>query len=194
MYKLITVKNSGRLMFSLLLVIAISATFLGCNPDEGTPPETKDSVPTTQEEYLIVNGVRYEGKDFFKKSYTKQSRFEQLQVQIGPNYPSLTLGHEKKQPDNVLIARDYLPSQVYGYEEDLDIYEVKFYFAYGAKPKHCQYIPPIYPVPHEKYSLKKVDGKWVSDFGKANLQCNNKPATGDDKITVEGYLIWENKN
>lgn len=193
----LSLKKTAQWTLVLLLGAGLLTTFTGCNPDEGGGTPSTDDGGNTQEEYLIIEGQRYEGKDFYKKTLTKDNSNEILIVEIGPkaNYPVLYITQQRKMPENVLVARDYIPNAAASYDPDFDDYTVRMSFGYGPPPNDCFYIPLSDPSPaHEKYTLKQVDGKWVSEFGKAQMDCNNKPANGADQIAIEGYIIWENKN
>jgi hypothetical protein len=67
------------------------------------------------------------------------------------------------------------------------------FYTEGTLPVFCQYNGITGPsTPHGKYELKTVDGKLVSEFKKAQMECV-EGSTGDAAFDIEGYVIWEEK-
>ncbi|MFT5725594.1 MAG: hypothetical protein ACI9JN_002719 [Bacteroidia bacterium] len=196
--------KQNRSIYLVLLTI-LSTAFMwsttGCSPDDPDPIITDTTSGGSNNdfktEFLEVNGVDM-GQITSKKIIKNTgSRSTEIRVKFGPNYPSLTLVHEWDTDQDTMVAREYAPAKTSLYLPDLDLYEVGFNYSEGPAPNYCQYqgFDPDNdgepPVPNEKYELKLIKGKYVSEFGKAQLRCNNSPAKGDDNITVEGYVIWE---
>ncbi|MFT4521655.1 MAG: hypothetical protein ACI8ZN_000593 [Bacteroidia bacterium] len=174
---------------AFLFVGAIIFTLPACGGDD--PKPTPDG-GTTIEEYLIIDGKRYEGKDFVKKSIVANNRTDQLRIiLVNSTYPYVDIEHERA--GDSIPLRIYTPSDAADFFPDVDSYEVGFTSADGAKPVYCQFLS-IYepPTPHGKYEIKKVNGKILSEFGKVYMSCE-AGGNGTDTRVVEGRVIWEEK-
>jgi hypothetical protein len=179
----------------LFLAFAISITHTGCGPD-ASPVTPKDTTTTGggdgfEEEFIIVDGVRYGADQIQKRQLGGSNTQDELVISFdNQEYPFILLEHQRESGGDTLVPREYLPEGGSSYDPPFDDYRVKIWFAEGPSPNFCQNIAADNPsTPHETYTLKKVNGKYVSEFGKAQLDCSSN-AQGK-RSTVEGYLIWE---
>jgi hypothetical protein len=197
-----SLRFKNLLGFALLvgLLTSISITFTNCggNDDDPDPKDTTTTTSKFKAEFLSVNGVRYEANQIFKKVIKKNNSYDRLDVEFGPNYPFIEIDHERSEggTGDSLVPREYIPASI-GFTNENIGYEVGWYWAVGSAPNNCQYqIPLAYTpsVPNGKYTLSKIDGKYVSEFGRVELKCTNTGANGDDVIVIDGgYLIWKKK-
>ncbi len=197
-------KTSIYLLFIALLSGSFMFSTTGCGSDDPAPiiADTTTGGGSNNDfktEFLKVNGVDIGPITSKKLVQNTGARTTELRVQFGPNYPRITIVHAWDKDIDTIIPREYTPHKFQDYWPDLGYYDVAFSYSEGAPPNDCQYqgYDPDNdgnpPVASEKYELKLIKSKYVSEFGKAQLRCNNSPAKGDDNIAVEGYLIWEEK-
>ncbi|MFT5480828.1 MAG: hypothetical protein ACI9NN_001796 [Bacteroidia bacterium] len=173
---------------AFLFVGAIIFTLPACGGDD--PKPTPDG-GTTIEEYLIIDGKRYEGKDFVKKYFGQTNNSKILRIELGNSYPLVSIEQD--------LVADTIPLRIYdlalgsAYKPDFDLYEAQITAQDGPPPVHCQFTSVDKPsVPNGKYELKKMNGKVVSEFAKSSLKCVNG-GNGTDERTIEGRVIWEEK-
>ncbi|PCJ65163.1 MAG: hypothetical protein COA58_09880 [Bacteroidetes bacterium] len=188
-----SIKTVSPLKFLSVVALAFSLSFFitGCGTDDG-PPKDGGSGTTETAEYLIINGTRYEGADFVSKKFSGSNSTQELRIRLGANYPILVLEHEEDS-NGEIVEREYDVNSLGSYFPDGDLYEVGVFYTEGSPPASCQYYGIDGPsTPHGKYELKKVDGKLVSEFGAAQMECV-EGNTGDANLTIEGYVIWEEK-
>ena len=190
-------KNFRALLSGSVLAVAtivISLTQSGCGPDDKPTTTPTTVTPTVIEEYLILDGKRYEGKDFYKKVFANGNSDSYLNIQIGPNYPLIEITHEREEKSDTMVARIYSPAQGQS-SSDIFGWEVYFFGAYGTQPLNCYFGSIDKPaIPHGKYELKKINGKYVSTFGKIQMVCGKGGGTEGSIMVTEGQVIWENKN
>ncbi len=187
-------KTRLKVLTLLSVLSIISVAIVSCGPENNPEPGGGDD-PTSnfKEEFLILDGVRYEADDFSAKILKDNNSEDILEIQVDGVYPKLFLTHEREQNSDTVVCRDYEPFWGALYDPDFDTYYVQVWYTKGPLPNHCQYMPRNEPPsPHEKYELTKVDGKYVSEFGKIQVQCGDQGA-GEEWVTVEGYVIWEEK-
>jgi hypothetical protein len=181
-----------KTIFTLTLVLGLSTVlFTSCGNDD-TPTTPGGSTTSAAKEYLIINGTRYEGEDFFSKKFFYTNSTMELRIQLTEGfYPRIHINHEGTVLEE-LVAREYdVAPELGSYFPNGDQYEVGFYYAEGDMPGDCRYLGILNPTPpNGKYELKKVDGKLVSEFTKAQMDCRG--ASKAD-IAAEGYIIWEEK-
>ncbi len=189
-------KNFRALLSASVLAvatIAISLTQSGCGPDDKPTTTPTTVTPTVIEEYLILDGKRYEGKDFYKKSVGSGTSNMILSIELGPNYPVVEFTHEREEKSDTMVARVYNPAFGASSGDDFG-WDVYVFGAYGSEPLYCNYGSSDKPkIPHGKYELKKINGKYVSTFGKIQMDCEGG-VDPTSLMVVEGQVIWENKN
>lgn len=176
----------------MFFALTISVTHTSCGPDDSppvTPRDTTDDSNGFKKEYIIVDGVRYDADQIKKRVLQGNLRDTTLIISFNnESYPFIMIEHAKVSDGDGMLAHEYTPSR-YTHTSERFGYEVVLWFAEGPGPAYCQNISVYEPsTPHEKYTLKKVNGKYVSEFGKAQLKCGEG---GGARSTVEGYLIWE---
>ncbi|PCJ67348.1 MAG: hypothetical protein COA58_03240 [Bacteroidetes bacterium] len=190
-----SIKTVSTLKFLSVVALAFSLSFFitGCGTDDA-PPKDGGSGTTETAEYLIINGTRYEADEIVSKKFVVSNSHIKLRIKLGSGvYPWFDIDHEGTSTAE-LVEREYdVAAEIGSYFPDGDLYEVGFYYAEGALPTYCRYLGITEPAtPHGKYELKKVDGKLVSEFVKAQMECVDGN-TGDANLTIEGYVIWEEK-
>ena len=138
-----------------------------------------------------MDGVRYGADQIQRRQLSSSNTRTQLKITFENNeYPFILLEQQRESGGDTLVPREYLPATGSSHDPPFDDFEVKIWFAEGPDPNFCQNISIRNPATaHETYTLKKVNGKYVSEFGKAQLDCSSN-AQGK-RSTVEGYLIWE---
>ena len=94
----------------LAVTLALSLTQSGCGPDDKPTTTPTTVTPTVIEEFIILDGKRYEGKDFYKKSAGKATNSTILSIKLGPNYPVFELTHERESKSDTMVARVYTPA------------------------------------------------------------------------------------
>jgi len=182
--------------FTLLAVaLVISFTHTSCGPED-TPvkPTTTDTTgggDGFKEEFILVDGVRYGADQIMKRQLSSSNTRTELTISFdNQEYPFIALEQQRSSDGDTLVPRNYNPAGGSAYLPDFNRYEVKIWWAEGADPGSCQNISSDEPAtPHATYTLKKVNGKYVSEFGKAQLECPEN-AKGKRSV-IEGYLIWE---
>jgi hypothetical protein len=182
--------------FTLLAVaLVISFTHTSCGPDD-TPvkPTTTDTTgggDGFKEEFILVDGVRYGADQIKRRQLSSSNTRTELTISFdNQEYPFILMELQRSSDGDTLVPRDYTPSNGGVYLPDFNRYEVKIWFAEGPSPNFCQNISYDDPAtPHETYTLKKVNGKYVSEFGKVQIECVESGQAS--RTVIEGYLIWE---
>jgi hypothetical protein len=138
-----------------------------------------------------VDGVRYGADQIQRRQLSSSNTRTQLKITFENNeYPFILLEQQRESGGDTLVPREYLPSTGSSYDPPFDDFRVRIWFAEGSAPANCQNLAIENPsTPHETYTLKKVNGKYVSEFGKAQLECPENAQAS--RSTVEGYIIWE---
>lgn len=186
-------KRTSLFLLLTIGLFSLSTVFTGCGPDDSPTPGTggNDSIGNSITEFLIIDGTRYESKDFVRKYTESNGGNKSLVIWLNANYPYIRIKHEEDSSGN-LLPRAYEISDSYSTGEFG--YEVRITSADGPPPNSCSFASEYQPsTPHGTYMLKEVDGKLVSEFGKAQMECV-EGGNGTDKRVIEGKVVWEEKN
>ncbi|MBI1308070.1 MAG: hypothetical protein GC181_15805 [Bacteroidetes bacterium] len=177
---------------ALTLFLGFSIWSCGDDPTPTTNNNNNNNTSDSLEEYIVLNGERFEGKNFKSKKIVNNPSTKELRISLKNTYPEVIIVHEKS--GDTLLPRDYVISKWYTTDFDFDEFEVQLSYSEGPPPAYCQFTTTDEPpTPNGTYVLKMVDGKLISEFGKGYMTCVDG---GDGKATAlieKGRLIWESK-
>jgi hypothetical protein len=184
-----TLRHFFKTQISLTLLVCLSLTMTNCGSEDTAEPE--DIVDGSVAPFLKVDGTIF--NEVYQQILQPDDKNDFTMVRYDNFNHTLTLRHERAISGNTdsLVQRSYIPS--HEISNEAIGYGVSMSYRDITKGPDCEFSTRAEDLNgmNGTYKLKKVDGKYVSEFSNVSLYCEIDGTK--HSVVVDGLVIWEEK-